>query len=292
MFHSQTLPDNKSRVLSSFSGDGSCRVVVATTALGLVVNFPNVSHVVMYGLPDDVEAMLQQVGRAGRDGTQAHAVVYANKPHPQTDEAVRTVIKQSINGCFRHALYSHFENTTKRVEPGHHCCTYCHSVCKCNSAGCTVPLPNYEELQDISSSHLCRKVTSEDKELIRDLLQKYRGSLVAESAHWYTSATAGTGFSSELIDAVVEHCSAIYHLKYIMHNLPGFKKQHGQEILRIMYEVFGDFEFCESAEHADDTFMPDMDFTGYFDGEEGEHEDMLSACSSSESGFSLLKSSE
>ena len=59
-----------------------------------------------------------------------------------------------------------------------------------------------------------------------------------------------------------------------------------------MYEVFGDFEFCESAEHADDTFMPDMDFTGYFDGEEGEHEDMLSACSISESGFSLLKSSE
>ena len=55
-----------------------------------------------------------------------------------------------------------------------------------------------------------------------------------------------------------------------MHYLPVFKKQHGQEILRIMYEVFRDFEFCESAEHPDDTFMPDMDFTGYFDGEEGE----------------------
>lgn len=38
MFHSQTLPVNKSRMLSSFSGEGSCRVVVATTALGLGVN--------------------------------------------------------------------------------------------------------------------------------------------------------------------------------------------------------------------------------------------------------------
>lgn len=31
MFHSHTLPLNKSRVLSSFTGEGNCRVVIATT---------------------------------------------------------------------------------------------------------------------------------------------------------------------------------------------------------------------------------------------------------------------
>lgn len=155
---------------------------MATNAIGLDVNFPKVSHVIMYGVPDDVEAMLQQVGRAGRDGTQAHAVVYATKQHPQTSEAVRRVIDQRRNGCFRHALYSNFEKDTKSVEPGHRCCTYCHSVCKCNFAGCAVPLPNYEELQEISSPD--RKVTSEDQELIRDLMQKYRETLVIENTHW------------------------------------------------------------------------------------------------------------
>jgi len=49
MFHSKTLPQNKERVLASLRGEGKCRVVVATTALGMGLNFPNVSHVVMYG---------------------------------------------------------------------------------------------------------------------------------------------------------------------------------------------------------------------------------------------------
>lgn len=191
----------------------------------------------MYGVPDYVEAMLQQVGRAGRDGTQAHAVVYAAKLHPQTDEAVWRVIDQSRNGCFQHALYSNFENDTNSVEPGHHCCTYCHSVCKCNSARCAVPVPNYEDLQEISSPVQYRKVTSEDQELIRDLLHKYMESLVIEITLWYTTATACTGFSTELIDSVVEHCIAIFDHKYIMNNLPVFKKQHMQEILRILQVV-------------------------------------------------------
>uniref|UniRef100_A0A8C6WGN0 DNA 3'-5' helicase n=1 Tax=Neogobius melanostomus TaxID=47308 RepID=A0A8C6WGN0_9GOBI len=90
-----------SRVLSSFNGEGSCRVTVATTALGVGVNFPKVSHVVMYGLPEDTEATLQQVGRAGRDGSPAYAVLYANKQLANTDKAVKTVLQESLKGCFR-----------------------------------------------------------------------------------------------------------------------------------------------------------------------------------------------
>lgn len=105
MFHSQTLPVNKSRVLSSFNGEGSCRVTVATTALGVSLKFPKVSHVVMYGLPEDREATLQQVGRAGRDGSPAHAVLYANKQLANTDRPVKGVLQKSLNGCFRKALF-------------------------------------------------------------------------------------------------------------------------------------------------------------------------------------------
>lgn len=76
MFHSKTLPQNKSRVLSSLSGEGNFRVVVATTALGMGLNFPNISHVILYGVPEDMEAIVQEIGRAGRDGKQSHAVIY------------------------------------------------------------------------------------------------------------------------------------------------------------------------------------------------------------------------
>ena len=44
IFHSKTLPQNKERILRSLRGEGSCRVVVATTALGMGLNFQNVSH--------------------------------------------------------------------------------------------------------------------------------------------------------------------------------------------------------------------------------------------------------
>uniref|UniRef100_A0A3Q1ERV5 DNA 3'-5' helicase n=1 Tax=Acanthochromis polyacanthus TaxID=80966 RepID=A0A3Q1ERV5_9TELE len=116
-----TLPVNKSRVLSSINGEGNCRVAVATTALGVGLNFPKVSHVIMYGLPEDPEAILQQVGRAGRDGSPAHAVLYANKQVANTDNAAKTVLQESLNGCFRKALYSHFEEEVSSIN-ANSCC--------------------------------------------------------------------------------------------------------------------------------------------------------------------------
>lgn len=240
MFHSQTRPENKSRVLAALTGKGSCRVVVATTALGVGLNFPNVSHVVMYGVPEDTEVMLQQFGRAGREGSQAHAVVYATKQNLNTHEAVRQVIGQSKNSCFCIALYSHFEKDVKTVKPGHSCCTYCHSLCKCGTAGCSVSPPRYELSEQIWLPSKCRQVTSDDQDFVRDLLLKYRNSLIQENTHLYTNVTACTGFSNTLIDSVVEHLSKIFHHTYILQNLPMFKTEHGYEILRITHEVFDD----------------------------------------------------
>lgn len=152
MFHSHVVPVNKSRVLSSFNGEGSFQVTVATSALGVGINFPKVSQVVMYGLPEDPEATLQQVGRAGRDGSPAHSVCYTNKKLANTDNAVKRVLQESLNGCFRKALYSHFETDVSSVEPGHSYCTFGHSLCKCSS----VPTPNYEMPKQVSSPVKCK----------------------------------------------------------------------------------------------------------------------------------------
>lgn len=80
-------------------------MVVATTALGMGLNFPNVSHVVMYGLPVDVENIVQQVGRAGRNGLQSHSILYARKqPEPGVDPEVRQLLDTGFKSCFRKAL--------------------------------------------------------------------------------------------------------------------------------------------------------------------------------------------
>ena len=75
MFHSKTLPQNKQRVLASLRGEGNCRIVVATTALGMGLDFPHVSHVVMYGALGDLEAILQQASRAGRQSQPSHVIL-------------------------------------------------------------------------------------------------------------------------------------------------------------------------------------------------------------------------
>lgn len=292
MFHSHTLTQNKSRVLSSFTGEGNCRVVVATTALGMGLNFPNISHVVMYGVPEDVEAMLQQVGRAGRDGSQSHAIVYTIKDYTRADEAVGSLINQSSVSCFRKALYSHFEKNVAIVEPGHFCCTSCHSLCTCNAGGCAVPAPKYELLQEISTPVKCRNVTPEEQGLLRDLLEKYRKSLLLENTQLYTMKTACTGFGTDLINLVLEHSNEIFDFTYIMQNLPVFNKQHAQEILKIIHEVFGDFEYSVSVMPQDSFLLPDVDYTGYFDEEDGEFDHVLTPHSSSVSGLSVLISSD
>uniref|UniRef100_A0A8C6LNV6 Helicase ATP-binding domain-containing protein n=1 Tax=Nothobranchius furzeri TaxID=105023 RepID=A0A8C6LNV6_NOTFU len=93
----------------------------------------------------DVEAILQEAGRAGRDGSLSHAVIYRLSLNTNVDEGLRTLLKNSSKSCFRKALSSHFENNIDGVVPGHLCCTYCHSVCSCTSAGCDMAVTKYEQ---------------------------------------------------------------------------------------------------------------------------------------------------
>jgi superfamily II DNA helicase RecQ len=46
IYHSSTLPQYKERLLNSLKQNGSKRIAVATTALNMGVNFPDIRHVV------------------------------------------------------------------------------------------------------------------------------------------------------------------------------------------------------------------------------------------------------
>ena len=82
MFHSKTPEALKTKVLDNFVPmDGPVRVVVATTALGMGVNIPNVERVCHFGIPDTVEEYVQEIGRAGRDGRKSHGILYFKSYH-------------------------------------------------------------------------------------------------------------------------------------------------------------------------------------------------------------------
>ena len=77
MFHSKTPEAVKTKVLDTFVPmDGPVRVVVATTALGMGVNIPNVERVCHFGIPDSIEEYVQEIRRGGQDEMGGKATVY------------------------------------------------------------------------------------------------------------------------------------------------------------------------------------------------------------------------
>lgn len=74
-YHAGLPAGDRRRLLEGFTW-GRHRVVVATNAFGMGIDYPDVRLVVHLGVPVRPEAYYQEAGRAGRDGAPAHCHLY------------------------------------------------------------------------------------------------------------------------------------------------------------------------------------------------------------------------
>lgn len=76
-YHAGMAPKDRSAVSEAFS-KREVDVVVATNAFGMGVDRPDIRLVVHVQPPASIEAYYQEVGRAGRDGQEAHGMLFCS----------------------------------------------------------------------------------------------------------------------------------------------------------------------------------------------------------------------
>lgn len=255
IYHSLTREDSKARIAKNFKENGVTRVVLATTALSMGVNFPSVRRVIMFGPPRSILDFHQEAGRAGRDNKPSEVtVIYHGQQTAHCEEEIKAFLKHS--GCIRVGAYSFLDNNIKPLESQHYCCATCRSECKCEACSAT-PAPSAENTTEV----LTRDVSLEDKQVLRDGLKELQGQVNAQTIAAFGDSN---GFSDQLIDDIIGSCDKHFTLEDVMKFVPVFSARHAIMILEMVQEIFDD---CDEFLYKEDLHLeqytvggPDMEF--------------------------------
>jgi len=137
MFTACTHPTVKEAILQALPDSNSTlRIIVATIAFGMGLDCPTIRKVIHWGPSSDIESYLQEIGRAGRNGLPAMAILYYTNIELGRieDDLMKKYCKNKVV-CRRDILLKDFDRPPSghTVDPLCACCDVCDVKCTCVS---------------------------------------------------------------------------------------------------------------------------------------------------------------
>ena len=235
IYHSLTVESNKERLTKGLKEDGVPRVVLATTALSMGVNFPHIRRVIMYGTPRSILDFHQEAGRAGRDGLPSEVTLYYHgQQAAHCEEEVKDFLR--MPGCIRVAAYASLDANITPMQPAHDCCSTCALQCNCGRSECRITTSE-TELTEVAMK--VREVSQDDKQLLHSALLELKGSITSNTIMAFGDCH---GFSSQLVGEIIENCDKLFSLVDVLKFVPVFSAKHAMMIYEVLNDVFNDCE--------------------------------------------------
>jgi ATP-dependent RNA helicase DeaD len=94
--HGDLAQSDRDRVMNRFR-EGSLQLLIATDVAARGIDVSNISHVIHYGFPDDVEVYTHRSGRTGRAGKKGVSIAIVPQKHESRVAQIERVIKAKIN---------------------------------------------------------------------------------------------------------------------------------------------------------------------------------------------------
>ena len=134
IFISQNTSDLKEEVIANFVHKNTAtRLVIYTEAFGMGLDCPDIAQVIHYRTPHTIDDYLRHVGRAGRSGKQARAILIPVQATGHTHRLMKEYARKGEGQalCRRVYLYKDYPNTTNKPDSLCRCCDICSTLCLC-----------------------------------------------------------------------------------------------------------------------------------------------------------------